>query len=287
MDLYKYINSSAVAKHLRKANYHPSTLESVWIVFEINNITLSEKLAALGYILMMPDEKRYSHEFPKGYSVHAAIRDYFDYFKNIFIEFTTQDDNCYYEASIKNTLVGDWDPRSHCFSSCKAALDHLNKLFEIGLDLEVEIRKCSIDQRVDMFFAQFRGGELRAIHKRGGKVPLRHLLKGKDTVEIYHPQFPIPFKPGDILCDKAQHRIVVLDNKKHIGGMPTYYYYSHENDSVIVGSTQFFTDLEYHLYKLPHSHSVLYEISRHIQTGEIIASKEDDIKPHPSSYSYT
>lgn len=62
MNIFKYINSKDIRKHLEKINYKFTSLEAAWLIYQCKGITLKEKQTAFNELIdTMPDceiEKR-------------------------------------------------------------------------------------------------------------------------------------------------------------------------------------------------------------------------------------
>lgn len=78
MDIYRFINSTDIAAHLKSIEYQFSAMESAWLIWQSNTATIKERHEAwLALIEKFPDcsiEKSIRH--PHWESLHQMLRDY-------------------------------------------------------------------------------------------------------------------------------------------------------------------------------------------------------------------
>ena len=81
MNIYNFINSRDIAKHLKDIDYQFSTLECAWLVWQSRKHTLKQKHASWQEIIdTMPDcsvEARPKHEGVE--SLHRYLIDFIKY----------------------------------------------------------------------------------------------------------------------------------------------------------------------------------------------------------------
>ena len=278
MDFYQYLNSKDVAEHLRRMDYQFSTLECVWIVYISENITLSEKLAALKYILTMPDQMRTCGEYPEGISVHKTIHQYFNYVETIKTELRAKDDNAFYTYNIFDKE--GWAHHAEYFRDYESCMASYYQTLLGSIDpsllnrreiLGYKIEKIPFNTQSDTISAEYRGSELVSIHKCGDWDPLTNVLVGNSVVDIYEAHFPIPFLPGDILYDPFCQRPMVLVELPSTdeGIYPMGYRVSDDGKTVIHYMCEmFYTELEYYRGELDGSDIALSVISDFIKTNK-------------------
>lgn len=220
MDFYQYLNSKDVAEHLRRMEYQFNALECAWIVDNNYHLSLSEKSAAMNYILTMPDYVYTSEEYSNGVSVHETIRQYFEYIDTIQAELKAKDKDAIYTYSV---LYDDgWVHYEAYFRDYESCITAYHKRLLQSIDpsrvtrREIQgyaIMKIPFNEQGGTITAEYRGSGLVSIYKRGDGSPSSEALYDiLGTCEVY---FPVPFVPGDILYDPIYHCPMVL------GELPT------------------------------------------------------------------
>ena len=257
MDFYKYIHSKAVAEHLKKTNFHLNSLQCLWIVYQ-NDITLNEKTEALEYILTMPD---YEFANSDGKSVHTFIKEYFDYLELIKQELTEKDDSSFYTGFI------DYEEHtSHLAIYFKDYESCLNHIKENIIDTKrvvkgYKIHKIPFNTYDDTIMAEYVDGELISIHKCSEWNPLSAFFwMAEDYVKL-----PTPFKPGDILYDLIEEKIVVLESVSPNDMGAICYYVSDDGKTLEKDYVLFFTNLKYYTEELTGKDVALYPVSDFIK----------------------
>ena len=258
MDFYKYIHSKDVAEHLKKTNFHLNSLQCLWIVYQNNDITLNEKTEALEYILTMPD---YEFANSDGKSVHTFIKEYFDYLELIKQELTEKDDNSFYTGFIKYE-----EHTSHLAIYFKDYESCLNHIKENIIDTKrvvkgYKIHKIPFNTYDDTIMAEYVDGELISIHKCSEWNPLSAFFwMAEDYVKL-----PTPFKPGDILYDLIEEKIVVLESVSPNDMGAICYYVSDDGKTLEKDYVLFFTNLKYYTEELTGKDIALYAVSDFIK----------------------
>ena len=261
MDFYKYINSEDVAEHLKKINFNLNSLQCLWIIFQTEDITLNEKTEALEYILTMPDYEFANYEHPYGIGVHRIIEDYFDYVNTIKNELKANDENCFYDSYIHYE-----DRTVHpaiYFKDYETCLEHIENYFE---DTErivsgYEIHKIPFNTYEDTIKAVYKNDELISIHKCGNWDPLiSNLINESDLIKL-----TVTFKPGDILYDINEERLVVLESFSGEDMGAICYYVSDDGKALEKDYVLFFTNLKYHTEELTGKDIALYAVSDFIK----------------------
>ena len=263
MDFYKYINSKDVAEHLRKMNFELSSQDCLWILLQNENLTLNEKTEALKYVFTMPD---YEFANSDGKSVHTFIKEYFDYLELIKREFIEKDDNSFYTGFV------DYEKHtSHLaiyFKDYESCLNHIKEnIYNTKRVVKgYKIHRIPFNTYEDTIKAEYFDDELISIHKCGGWDPLITLF----WIAGDYVKFPTPFKPGDILYDLIEEKIVVLESVSPNDVSTVCYYVSDDGKSVERDYMSYYTNLVYYEKELTGKDISLYPVSDFIKNiGEI------------------
>ena len=204
MDLYSFINSDAIANHLREIRYCFSSKEAAWLIYQCKKITLQEKHAAWEWLIEnMPDcELEERMNCLHWDSLHDVIRQYINIENKYLDEFSKNEPNAAYQYRLFGSEDTEWQEYDHIKSSVdecwKGILsDYEENEFEI-----VEIKKTYIDtgKRV---WATFDS------HKN--VLEIDTYLHTKEETDVMAESFDgfwfaflVPFKVGDILIRKSR-----------------------------------------------------------------------------------
>lgn len=200
MDIFSFINSKAIADHLRSIDYHFNALEAAWIVTECKRATLKEKHDAYREIIeTMPDmavEDLYWTVCR--FSVHTGLRHMIDY------EIKKAEEVMEIKDFSADMRIIDMDGYRHGrFRGFKSFDDMhqyiMTKLAEEGfLECSVE---CSLLDSDDKFeFALDPFGDFKRVSSNDDTVGKMM----KFQIDHYGGfVFPTPFENGDILYDPS------------------------------------------------------------------------------------
>lgn len=143
MDIYKFINSKDIAKHLSDIKYSFSALEAAWIVYQSIYKTMNEKVAAWEWIINnMPDMEvveRRNCEFRP--SVHAVLKEYIDLIKKYLEKIKEDGTDVYYEYKLCHIVPYPFNEdflsvfRSYkeCLEDIKTGLEKPDKPYRIKI----------------------------------------------------------------------------------------------------------------------------------------------------------
>ena len=77
-DIYSFINSRDIRKYLRETEYHFSSLEAAWIIWQSMDRTWEEKKAAWAELIRTMPDCEVPERFNCNYraSLHGYLKDY-------------------------------------------------------------------------------------------------------------------------------------------------------------------------------------------------------------------
>ena len=114
MNIYNFINSRDIAKHLKDIDYQFSTLECAWLVWLIKqdkSLTLEEKHKAWTEIMAnLPDCAFVSEDYPDANidSVHNFLSEYMALENRLLDRFYKTESNAVYTYKVWCDEDGDW-----------------------------------------------------------------------------------------------------------------------------------------------------------------------------------
>ena len=97
MDIYRFVNSKDIRKHLKDINYEFNALEAAWLVYQCKDATLEERHNAWTWIINnMPDMEVHSsfHSMHKD-SIHDALRAYMAMNNDLIGQFESSEEGVY------------------------------------------------------------------------------------------------------------------------------------------------------------------------------------------------
>ena len=201
MNIYNFINSRDIAKHLKDIDYQFSTLECAWLVWQSRKHTLEQKHTAWQKIIdTMPDcsvSARPNHREVE--SLHEYLKDHMDFQEQSIKRFFDLEPQMFYNGRAHTSNGDTWDPATHL--SVESSIDHYRTDYENAWDyLNAQIIGFEIDK--------FRIGNSQedmtlSIDEQNQVLD----IKTKDTSCLFESlwfDFPTPFEKGDILI-QAKH----------------------------------------------------------------------------------
>ena len=209
MDIFRFINSKDIRKHLKDIDYKFNSLEAAWLIYQCHDATIDEKHKAWNELIdTMPDckiEERYFTDSQE--SLHAYLKQYMKVENKLIKEFydekhtdTFDFDKPFvykFEYIYKNGNVFDWTTVFSCFDA----------LFESLMEPEEDVvfikcTKMQID-RLERFPAiAYLTPEFDILKFDPG--PIEDKADEKIYCGVFDGlwfEFPTPFKKGDIVWD--------------------------------------------------------------------------------------
>ena len=201
MDFTIYINSQDVREYHRKIDYKYSSLEAAWLVYMCDSITLSEKHRAWKWIINnMSDETIFlgdEDDYTKSVSLQGFLADCID-MDQAFIEYFTD------ETDDKVYLYD----KSRIFNSWEKCVGYIIDNKTSDYSWPAFIRFCNLNDSIPYD----SNGNIRI--NSDGKIKSVYYDLYSDYIyektqieltilnffQLITPEFPSPFKNGDILC---------------------------------------------------------------------------------------
>lgn len=212
MDIYSFINSTAMQDYLRKINYKFSGFEAAWLIYRSNRATLAEKHAAWQEIIdTWPDEEsgipiqsisdsRTKENFR--YKLHHILKD--QIYTDIalithMIDNYPKENNkyvyrCFFGITWNETYFSSYK-EAYNFAIDKIKKSPKYTKFTIVRELS-NVREVTEDY-INITFS--RNGEIMSV-----KMPAIFEVK-KSALENLLFEFPTPFKKGDILYNPYEY----------------------------------------------------------------------------------
>ena len=204
MNYYQFINSKDIREYLKKVNYEFSSIETAWLIFQCQHITLQEKFQCWERLTEeMPD-----CEIPKRpnciyrESLHEFLKKYISILKQQYERFCQSEDNAVYQYEFYCKGDAGWCEE---FDSIYRSEQECWKAIEEEMDLEIErilIRK------------RYFGTEPRYViveyNKKHEVMDIQsYILSDEESAYIYDSfdgmwfDFSVPFEKGDIVIEKT------------------------------------------------------------------------------------
>ncbi len=199
MNIFKYINSKDIKKHLEDIGYNFTSLEAAWLIYQCKGITLKEKHSAFKELIdTMPDceiEKR-NNTVPQK-SLHKFLEKYIAVENRYVKEFCSAENSVYGLRYIyKDGSEGYDDVFYSSFEAVKNA---------VKTDRDTEKIICEkniLNQKRSKITAEFSANfELLKIRPDCIGSADRNIIFYGVFGGLFF-DFPTPFKSGDIVCDK-------------------------------------------------------------------------------------
>lgn len=202
MDIYRFIDSRDMRKHLQKLNYSFTTPEAAFLVYWCKNVALEERIAAWREIIdTMPNcamaERLNLEAIP---DFHQFLRDYIDLQERDMRRFK-EPDGCVYvcELSRQGELCGDMEfgPFSDFDRCLSAAIRRAAEEETVGL----RIFKRPMDPGEDLTWDDYC---ILTLQGEVCQLECREFNDRETDLSIAFEgmwfDFPTPFHAGDILC---------------------------------------------------------------------------------------
>lgn len=212
VNIFDFINSRDIRKHLKEMDYNFTPLESGWLIWQSKNHTLKEKHAAWQEIIdtMSDCEIDPRSKFKKKTNLHFFLKTLIQEENTIIDEFY-RSENCVYMYHYKKVGFDSWiDDFNMCFSKledCIGAIkkdDEITRIKIVKRYIDDITRTISIEYSSDFEIMECDCNDLRSIES--------------DWIHYFFEDlwfnFPVPFKKGDILikCTDEFEEPFVMDN---------------------------------------------------------------------------
>ena len=218
MDLYRFINSRDIRKHLKDINYKFNALEASWLVYQCADATLDEKKEAWTWIIEnMPDIEVHERvNCPYRESLHDTLKKYMEMTDDLLDRFTSGDEGVYtyiyYEDGQK---CGIAEPKRQVFFSLEDCLAEVKDCLDGYRECLEEEKKDPCYHRISTkarVIKHFKNCEhkIDVTYDFDCRIKSVELLNLDDVSDEYVDlqigffdgfwfDFPTPFKKGDIV----------------------------------------------------------------------------------------
>lgn len=205
MDIYSFVNSKDIRKHLRDIKYEFNSLETAWLIYSCHRLCYNEKKELWQEIIdTMPDCAVPKKCLDKDWnSLHEMLREYMDTVDEIIREFLETKKPREYVYMYKFILEGD----SRCSEEYETVFPSLEKCMqayneEVADESNVKfygIKRQSLIDTENEAQLIFRGnGELEDIFRYNTKAEKVSDILYESFEQMWF-DFPTPFKRGDIV----------------------------------------------------------------------------------------
>lgn len=202
MKISSFINSNDIREHIEKVGYEFNSLEAAWLVYQCKSIDLQAKQEAFKEIInTMPDceiPERYNSALQK--SLHEFLKKYIDIQNKYIDKFYDNNDNHVYMVNYKH-ITGEYYDTEDVYPS----FEKLKNDIDIEHDSEIVSIRCvkyiftNTESKIDTHFSTDM--KMFEIHPT--------ISSDDEDYAIYYEvfdrlffNFPVPFKEGDIVCNK-------------------------------------------------------------------------------------
>lgn len=268
MDIYQYINSAAMRKHLKDIGYQFNTLEAAWLIYNCDRLNLCERHEAWKNVLKtMPDMAVDCREWSLSQdSIHQSLIRYMETEKQIIITVKTSHGHFVFELQEDNGNKISF--RESCYDNYTAGsfselMKKRSKLFE-------EYHYNGV-KTVVLFSSDETNGTLRLVFDTDDQMLSAEAFGINESDILFDSfdnlwfAFPTPFKKYDIVWDpkrpynsglwggpflltQTAYDIYQRTGKKMQGSldMTAYGYFQDEHGNLYNDCMHDYTSLEYY-----------------------------------------
>jgi hypothetical protein len=206
-EVYEFINSKDIRKYLRDIDYQFSVSEYAYLIWQSRNHTIRQKHKAFTNLLNTTDTCIIRTTCCReGWDLHQTIKEYIELEDHLIQKFLEKEPSCFYVGEWTENNSYDWYGDNHLFAEC-------NDAYSFAVDGATEaqtqwfrVQKRYIDNSKDcstIIEARYSPeGEMISIDFVGNFPLSEHesalLFERFDDMWF---DIPIPFRPGDIVCD--------------------------------------------------------------------------------------
>ena len=187
MDIYNFINSKDICRHLRNINYEFSSLECAWLIWQSRRATVKDRHEAWDEIInTMPDCELPNYKE----SLHTFLRNLINAEKNAVQRFFEKTEHSFYKGTV-TAIDGAEGIDNTAFVSLEGCISSLDGLIESDA-LYYNITKSKLENKVYRDYI--------VVHLDANKN-VAHIIMD-DFENVFNKltvKFPLPFKKGDIL----------------------------------------------------------------------------------------
>lgn len=220
MDIFRFIESNDIAKHIKSIGYRLTDIQKAWLIRACRSATQAERHAAWAELINSTvDQKVASGLHPEGWdSLHQMIKSYMELEHKLETLLQREDPNTVYQFQAKTVSL---NPREYqlewrgeaLFSRFKNAFASIDD-WESPPFFRIIKRWCDANFRIEgLYNADCQLLEVSCC----GDLLTKYLTE--QEIELYCESFdgmwfdiPIPFQKGDIVQNiHSKERFVILD----------------------------------------------------------------------------
>ncbi len=213
----KFINSFAIRKYLQDINYQFSVPEYAFLIWQSKETTIEQRHEAFSDLIKTTDTCLIKTSCCRdGWNLHQTISEYIALENRIIQLFLTEESNCFYTGGWMKDHYDDWYGDQCLFTDHDTAYAYALKCAKKrAIVPSFRVNKHYIDNRESNSFfisAYYNSaGEMISIDFTGESPWNEHekelLFERFDDMWF---DIPIPFKPGDIVCDHYKQTPFVI-----------------------------------------------------------------------------
>ena len=205
LDVFEFINSKDIKEHLKKIDYKFNSLETAWLIYQCNHLSIDEKHKSFKKLLeTMPDcevPERMNTEPQK--SLHIYLREYMSTENELLNKIIKDSGNYFFEWFHYDYNCDKWFPSEKCYRDFEECFkDAIWFSSEYGYERlgckKFKIRKRKIDTIYSMDIYCL-GEKIYSYELTGDEFGKYEMLY--EVFDGLWFDFPTPFKKGDILCE--------------------------------------------------------------------------------------
>ena len=203
----KFVNSNDVRKHLQAINYQFSVPEYAYLIWQNKSLSVTQKHLEFQLLIGTTDSCLVkASNCREGWDLHQTIKDYVALENKLISIFLKPEANSFYVAELLE--LGDWHEGNCFFNNPDLAYEYAMKYADKNPITSFRISKHYSDNSTScscVIEALYNSeGETMKIDRWGAPPE----VWTEDDSTIWCERFddmwfdiPIPFKPGDIVCD--------------------------------------------------------------------------------------
>lgn len=202
MDIYSFINSSAIRKHLKDMDYKFNTLEAAWLVFRSMDTTVEERHRAWMQIVdTMPDcELPERNNTVHQDSVHEFLKRYIGVENDVLKKFHQPDDKAIYRYKFYCDGDVTWcEDYESAYATEEECWDMIAEDMDLGIH-SVKIKKMGLGKDAPSVIVEFKPDKSVVCIQGYGLLADEDKAIIDESFEGLWFDFPIPFKKGDVLA---------------------------------------------------------------------------------------
>ena len=193
MNIYEFVNSRDIREHWQKIGFVPNALESAWLIWQCNTLTVAQRHSAWEEIISnMPDcPIPPSSHHPEQPSLKGYLRKLINKQNEAQDNFFQVSETAYYNGTLYTTSSSCWDPTA--FTTFEACIEHLDNYESDPKKIpRYEITKFKL---VDQEYIE----EYTAVFDCNMNMRSIESMYFDNIFSKLYFSFPHPFEKGDIL----------------------------------------------------------------------------------------